>query len=186
MKQLLGIRGEIDREENAIIQLFSSGYISLEKFRERKAILVDRAKDTEARIAEIEQRQGAREQARADPENVQQLCEDIKRGLPILTQELSFDDKRFIMDTMHIKITAKSDGDIRIAGALSDDILALSPERIFTQSKEYIQIFEWICFVAHIYSRTPNISTSSEVRDGRRLYGAWTRTGLCRLVRHGL
>ena len=83
----------------------------------------------ETAIREIEQRRAARAQAVEDVKSAMQLVEKVEkmqRGLshPKLTGELSFADKRAVLDALHVKAVATEDGNIRISGFISGDVLA--------------------------------------------------------------
>jgi site-specific DNA recombinase len=126
IRSLLGLRTDLERDENKLIELYTQDLISLDKFRERKGALDERRQGVGARLAEIEARGAARERAVQDLENAKAIVREVQEGLPRITgAELSFKDKRAVLDALHIKATATQDGDINITGFISPDLLKL-------------------------------------------------------------
>lgn len=126
MRSLLAEQADLQREENKIIELFTKDAISLDKFKERNQLISDRGTGVESRIIEIEQRQAARSLAVQDARDAIELCKTIQRNLPKSGQILSYEEKRALLDAFHVKVTAKADGDVRVTGIISEDLLALA------------------------------------------------------------
>jgi site-specific DNA recombinase len=125
LRALLAVRIELDRDENKQIELFTNDAISLDKFRERKSVREERAAGVETAIQEIEARQAARSQAIEDVQAALDICRQIQSGMPRITAELSFDEKRELLEALHVKATAKPDGNILISAQITEDLLRL-------------------------------------------------------------
>ena len=119
------MRIELDRDENKQIELFTNDAISLDKFRERKSVRQERAQGVEAAIQEIEARQVARSQAVKDVKAALDICQRVQLGMPYITAALSFDEKRELLEALHVKATAKPDGNILISAQITEDLLHL-------------------------------------------------------------
>ena len=126
LKGLLAERSQAERDENRLIDLYTQDAINLDKLRERKNLIDGRVQGIEERIREIDERQRGREQTAADIETAAELCRQIQVGLPLSERELSFEEKRQLLEALHIKGTVKADGDILVTGLISKDLLSLA------------------------------------------------------------
>src|SRR5438046_2416821 len=107
LRNLLAQRTEADRDENKQIELYSNGAISLDKFLERKKIRDERLQSIDAVMQEIDARCSARSKIINDMKTATEICKAVQNGIVYVTDDLSFEEKRELLEALHVKATAK-------------------------------------------------------------------------------
>jgi site-specific DNA recombinase len=121
LKRLAEAEVAVGREGDALIDLYTRGRIDLPKFDERQAVLDKKRAGIRAAKAEVEVRQGQREEVVADPETMQQLCEYAEIGLPTF----DFEERRKLLEALRFRGQVSPDGMIHVSGIITGTIYDL-------------------------------------------------------------